>query len=143
LKVFATYAWSSLNLGLGFNAGSGRRLTALAANPTYNNSGEIPLTLRGGGFETADGFLANTKAEIVFDMHADYSIKLSSRQRVVLIADVFNLLNEQNPTWYDVDVEAALGSLNPNFGQPVNGGSANTNAFRTSRQIRLGARFEW
>ena len=145
LKLYGSYSFSSLNLGLAFNAGSGRRLTALASNPAYNNAGEIPLTLRGGGMDTVDGFLTSTDKEIVLDLHADYAIKMggSSNRRVILLADVFNLTNDQDPTWYDVNYEASFGVLNPNFGQPLFGGSANTNAFQAPRSIRFGARFEW
>ena len=52
LKLYGNYAWSAFNLGLGFNAGSGRSLTALASNPIYANAGEIPMTIRGEGMET-------------------------------------------------------------------------------------------
>jgi len=144
LKLYGTYSINNLNVGLGFNAGSGRRLTGLAANPIYANAGEIPLTLRGGGMDTVDGFLENTDKEILLDLHADYAIKMGGgNRRVILLADVFNLLNDQDPTWYDVNYEASVLVLNPNFGQPLNGGSANTNAFQAPRSIRFGARFEW
>jgi hypothetical protein len=144
LKLYATKSFSSLNLGLGLNAGSGRRLTALAANPIYANSGEIPLTLRGGGAQTVDGFLENTDAEVVLDLHADYAIKMGdSSRRLILLADVFNLTNDRDPTWYDVGTEASFLSPNPNFGQPLFGVGANTNAFQAPRSFRLGARFEW
>jgi hypothetical protein len=131
-------------VGLGLNVGSGRRLTGLASNPIYNNAGEIPLTERGGGIDTVDGFLENTETEFLLDLHADYAIKVGGGgQRVILLADVFNLANDQDPTWYDVDSEASFLSPNPNFGQPLFGGSANINSFKPPRSIRLGARFEW
>jgi hypothetical protein len=143
LKLYGTYTFSNLNLGLGLNAGSGRRLTGLAANAIYNNSGEIPLTLRGGGFQTLDGRLENTDKEILVDLHADYAIKLGNNQRVILLADVFNLTNDTDPTWYDVCSESNFLAPNPNFGQPLFGCAANTNAFQPPRSIRFGARFEW
>jgi hypothetical protein len=143
-KLYATKTWSSLNVGLGLNAGSGRRLTALAANPIYNNSGEIPLTLRGGGAQTVDGFLKSTDKEVLVDLHADYAIKLGTgSRRVILLADVFNLTNDTDPTWYDVGSEVNFLVPNPNFGQPLFGVGANTNAFQPPRTIRFGARFEW
>ena len=37
-----------VNLGIGLNLGTGIPLTDLAANPNYQNSGEIPVTVRGG-----------------------------------------------------------------------------------------------
>jgi hypothetical protein len=144
LKLYGTFTLSNLNLGLGLNAGSGRRLTGLAANPIYNNSGEIPLTLRGGGVQTVDGTLKTTDKEVLVDLHADYSIKLGgANRRVVLLADVFNLINDRDPTWYDVCSESNFLARNPNFGQPLFGCAANTNAFQAPRTIRFGARFEW
>jgi hypothetical protein len=143
LKLYANYTFSNLNLGLGFNAGSGRRLTALAANPIYANAGEIPLTLRGGGMDTEDGFLESTDKEILFDLHADYTFKFGDSQRLVLLADVFNLFNDQDPVNYDTYNQSSVGVLNPNFGQPTNGGGSNVKGFQQPRSIRLGARFEW
>ena len=143
LKLYATKSLSNLNLGLGLNAGSGRRLTALAANPIYNNSGEIPLTIRGGGAQTVDGLLTSTDKEVILDLHADYAIKVGGSQRVILLADVFNLMNDTDPTWYDVGSESNFQVANPNYGQPLNGVGANTNSFQPPRSIRFGARFEW
>jgi hypothetical protein len=143
LKLYANYSFSALNLGLGFNAGSGRRLTALAANPIYNNPGEIPLTIRGGGMQTVNGFLDASNKEVLVDMHADYTFKFGERQRLIFLADVFNLFNDQDPTNYDTFTESGFLTPNPNFGQPLQGGAANINAFQLPRQIRVGARFEW
>ena len=144
LKLYGTYTISNLNLGMGLNVGSGRRLTGLAANPIYNNAGEIPLTLRGGGVQTIDGFLKSTKTETVLDLHADYGIKMGgTARRLVLSADAFNVINNQNPNWYDVCSESNFLVANPNFGQPTFGCASDSNAFRAPRTIRLGARFEW
>jgi hypothetical protein len=143
LKMYANYAWSSLNVGLGFNAGSGRRLTALAANPIYNNAGEIPLTLRGQGADTVDGFFETTESEILFDLHLDYTFKFGDSQRLILLADVFNLFNDQDPTNYDMYNESAFATPNPNFGYPLSPNGGNTNSFQLPRSVRLGARFEW
>jgi hypothetical protein len=143
LKLYANYAFSNLNLGMGLNAGSGRRLTALAANPVYNNAGEIPLTLRGAGSQTQDGFLESTDKEILVDFHADYTFKFGDSQRLILLADVFNLFNDQDPLNYDMFNEANFGVPNPNFGEPITPNGGNVNSFQLPRQIRLGARFEW
>jgi len=40
-------------LSAGLNVSSGKPLTALAANPVYQNGGEIPLTPRVDGFLTS------------------------------------------------------------------------------------------
>ncbi len=150
LKLYGTYAWRGMNLGLGFNAGSGRALTALAANPYYTNNGEIPEGVRGSGIETAGvagcdacgGARARSPFETTIDLHADYALRLG-RQRVVLLADVFNLLDDQDPTNYDTYTESSFGSRNPNYGFPTNGGAGVLTGYQAPRQVRLGARLEW
>jgi hypothetical protein len=143
VKVYANYSFGALNTGLGFNWGSGRVLTALAGNPAYANSGEIPETIRGGGIQTIDGFLERAPSDTQVDLHLDYTIKLNDRQRMTLIADLFNVLDRQDPTDYDNYTEITVGSINPNFGQPANGGVSTAASFAPPRSLRLGARFEW
>lgn len=142
LKVYGNYIWNELNLGLGFNAGSGRSLTSLASNPVYANAGEIPMTIRGGGMLTADGTATRTPVEVALDLHADYAFRFGTR-RLTLLADVFNLLNRQSATNYDNFYETTVGTLNPNFGQPVNGGGASTPSYQAPASLRFGVRFDW
>lgn len=141
LKLYTNRAFGNLNAGLAVNVGSGRSLTALASNPGYQNAGEIPETLRGGGFQTVDGIKENTDTEAYLDAHVDYTIRFGE-QRVVLVADGFNLFNTQKPLDYDNYSELGFATINPNFGTPHAGG-ARTPSFHTPFQLRLGARFEW
>jgi hypothetical protein len=143
VKLYGNYTFGGLNLGLGANFGSGRILTALAANPNYGNAGEIPLTLRGEGFETTDGFLESTQFETVINVHASYTFRFGGSQRLMLIADAFNLFNNRNPLWYDVDYEGGFQDPNPNYGQASNGGSSSAPGYRRPVGVRWGARFEW
>ena len=143
VKVYATRTFSALNLGLGFNAGSGRPLTALAANPQYDSGGEIPTAERGSGIDTVDGFKDRTPSEMTFDLHADYAVRFGT-SRMVLLADVFNLANSRDALNYDNFTQRTFsGGENLNYGQPVNGGNSAFPAYQSPRQIRLGARFEW
>ena len=142
LKVYGNYIWSAFNVGLGVNAGSGQSLTALAANPVYTNAGEIPMTRRGDGFETVDGFKRRTPAEFTVDLHTDYRFDLGPR-RVLLVADVFNVFNRRVALDYDNWFETTLGAVNPNFGYPIAGGGASTASFQPPLSVRLGARFDW
>ncbi len=142
IKVFGNYTFNmGLNLGLGLTMNSGAPLTALAANPNYDNGGEIPVTPRGGGFQTSDGFKTRTPFEYNTDMHADYAFKFGG-QRLVVLADVFNLFNLQRTIGYDNFVEQSFGVSNPNFGLPVSE-LVSGPQFQTPRQIRFGARFEF
>lgn len=140
-KLYTNRTFGALNLGLAANVGSGRSLTALASNPGYQNAGEIPETLRGGGFQTVDGVKTNTDTEVYLDAHVDYTIKLGA-QRVTLLADAFNLFNTQKPLDYDNYTELSFGAANPDLGTPKQGGTR-TPSFHTPFQLRVGARFEW
>jgi hypothetical protein len=142
LKLYGSYMWRDINFGLGFNAGSGRSLTALAANPAYANAGEIPLTVRGEGFETVDGFQKRTAMDLSLDLHADYGFEFRG-QRILLIADVFNVFNRQAALDYDNFFELTTGVLNPNFGYPSNGGNSSNPSFQAPLSVRFGARFDW
>ena len=143
VKIYGSYALGSLNLGAGFNWGSGRSLTLLDSNPAYNNAGEIPDTLRGGGIQTSEGFLKRTKSDTALDAHADSAIKINDKQKVVLMADVFNLFNRQTATNFDNYRDRSFQVANPNLGLAVNGGNSVTPSYQAPRAIRLGARFEW
>jgi len=143
VKIFGNYSFAAgLNLGMGITATSGRPLTALAANPSYTNAGEIPEAPRGSGFQTSDGF--RTRAPFQFDssMHADYSFRVGGNRRIVLLADVFNLLNTQRIYDYNNWTETSFGALNPDFGQPYSA-VLGLPAYQTPRQLRVGARVDF
>ena len=107
--MYGNYSFDmGLNLGVGFLATSGKPLTALAANPVYDSPGEIPVTVRGAGLQTIDGFLTRTPAEYDTSIHADYRLKLSDRQHIVVLADIFNLFNRQIPLDYDPNTETTF-----------------------------------
>lgn len=142
VKLFGSYMIADVNLGVGFTAGSGTVLTALAANPVYNNAGEIPMTVRGEGFETADGFKKRAPMDAQIDFHADYRPTIGG-QRFTVLADVFNLFNRRAALNYDNWYETAFGTLNPNFGQPTNGGGSSQPGYQAPLALRLGVRFDW
>jgi hypothetical protein len=142
-KVYANYTYANLNLGLGINAGSGRLLTGLWANPNYANEGEIPDSVRGSGIQTVNGFLVRTPFLFQVDARVDYKIKLGKSQGITVMANIFNVFNRQEATDYDVFHDQGFKVPNPNFGQPTNGGVGAFTGFNTPRQIQLGARLEW
>jgi hypothetical protein len=142
VKLYGNYIWNAFNFGLGFNAISGTSLTALAGNPAYANAGEIPLTVRGDGIQTVDGFKTRTPVEMAVDFHTDYNFQFGTR-RVTLLADIFNLFNRRAALNYDNWSEITFGSANPNFGQPVLGGGSSTSAYQAPLSVRFGARFDW
>ena len=138
--MYGNYSFNwGLNLGAGINFSTGMPMTALAANPVYDSAGEIPMTPRGGGFQTQDGFRTRTQSLWNTDLHADYGFRFGGTQRIVVLADFFNLFNTQRVTAYDDYVELGFGVPNPDFGQAVLGRAA----YQTPRQVRFGARFEF
>ncbi|HEV8319160.1 MAG TPA: TonB-dependent receptor [Vicinamibacterales bacterium] len=146
VKLFGTYQLRAVNLGLAFNAGTGRSLTNLAANPNYANSGEIPVTVRGGGIQTFEGFKTRAPMDMALDLHADYNLRLG-RQGFVLLADLFNVMNRREATNYDNCSEITFGASNPNLGYPLNGCTGGQTgvltAFQEPRAVRVGVRFDW
>ncbi len=142
MKVFTSYMIGDVNLGLGVTTGSGKVLTALAANPVYNNAGEIPLTIRGDGFETVDGFKKRAPMDAQVDLHVDYRPTFGG-QRLTFVGDVFNLFNRQAALDYDNWSETAFQTLNPNFGYPTNGGGSTSSSFQAPLAVRLGVRYDW
>ena len=53
----------------------GQAADALAANPHYDNAGEIPTGPRGSGIETIDGFKKRTPFEFQADAQASYVLR--------------------------------------------------------------------
>ena len=133
--------WRNLNLGIGLMAGSGAPLTALTTNAVYGNGGEIPVGLRAGGIQTVDGFITRTPFQSNVDVQAAYDIKLGRERRVTVLADVFNLFNQQIVQNYDTFTALTFGAgAIPNFGQPTSEIIAGPQ-IQAPRQIRIGARF--
>jgi hypothetical protein len=145
-KVFGNYLFPfGLNIGVGLNIGSGKPLTALDPNPSYGNGGEIPDTPRGAGIQTVDGFLTRSPLQKQLDFQASYHIKVTGRNRIALMADIFNLFNEQTVLDYDNWTSTSFGAgPNANFGLRTSSLFAgNPGQYQTPRQIRFGARFEF
>ena len=128
-------------MGLAFRAGSGQPLTALAANPVYDEPYEIPETLRGAGFQTTDGFRSRAQAEVLLDLHLDYTIRFgkgagwcSSPTSSTCSTIVIPSATTREPR--SPSACRTRTSARPNPADP-------TNPFGPPRQVRLGARLEW
>ena len=116
MKLYGTYAFDmGLNLSLGLELESGAPLTAFAAHPVYDGGGEIPLTARGAGFQTSDGFQTRTPWTKPVNVGASYNLKVGSGS-LRLIADLFNVFNSQTILDYNSFSELQFGVPNPDFG---------------------------
>ena len=73
-------------------------------------------------------------------MHADYRLNLYKAQHIVLLADVFNLFDQQRALDYDPNTQTSFPVTNPDFGQPSR---FNLAQLETPRQLRIGVRYEF
>jgi Carboxypeptidase regulatory-like domain/TonB-dependent Receptor Plug Domain len=143
VKAYGTYAFDmGLNLSLGLELESGAPLTALAAHPVYGNGGEIPLTPRGAGFQTSNGFRTRTPWTKPVNAGASYNLKVG-RRTLGLIADAFNIFNTQTILDYNSFAELQFGVPNPDFGVAGVSGVVSGQQFATPRQLRIGVRYEF
>jgi hypothetical protein len=143
VKVYGTYAFDmGLNLSLGLELESGAPLTAFAAHPIYDTGGEIPLTPRGAGFQTSNGFQTRTPWTKPVNAGASYNLKVGAR-KLVLIADVFNVFNTQTILDYNSFAELQFGVPNPDVGAAGVSGVVSGQQLATPRQFRIGVRYEF
>lgn len=146
--------YGSLDLPFGMTAGffgqylTGFALTKYGAHETYG-VGERFVEPRGTAGRSDD--LWNV------DLHLEYPVQLGNDMRLRLIADVFNVSNEQTPTAIDQDWTFAAPSgvgLNPGecggpgTGQGTTCEEGNPNwgtalAYQKARTIRFGAKLSW
>lgn len=143
IKVAGNYTLlNGLNLGAALNIASGAPLTPLAANPNYDNGGEIPTAPRGSGIQTVDGFKTRSPMLTQVDLQASYKLPLGEARSITLLADIFNLFNTQRALTYDQWTELGFQVPNPDFGEPITQLlPGHPPQFQPPFQMRVGARF--
>src|SRR5262249_39475786 len=143
VKAYGSYALGSrLQIAGGIEVESGAPLTAFAAHPIYDAGGEIPLTPRGAGFQTSQGFKTRTPWTSPVNARVAYTLPLG-RRLLGLSGEAFNLFNTQTTLDYDSFSELQFGVRNPDFGLAGTSGVVSGQQFAAPRQIRLAARFEF
>jgi hypothetical protein len=143
IKVYGTYtAGRGVNVSVGLELESGAPLTALAAHPVYDTGGEIPLTPRGAGFDTSDGFRTRTPWTKPVNAGVSYHVPVAGRA-LVLTADGFNIFNTQTTLAYDAFSDLQFGVPNADFGVAGSSGVVSGQQFTTPRQLRIGVRYEF
>jgi hypothetical protein len=139
-KISGNRVFGPLSTGVAFQMGSGKPLTALEGLSPYGNTGEVPLTPRGDGFQTVDGFKERTPFEYQLDLQAAYVLNFGN-DRLTLLADAFNLFNLRRTLDYNNNVDFPIfGVPNPNFGTPTSANVAGQQ-FQRPFQLRLGIRY--
>ena len=105
----------------------------MTTDPVSGAIGYIPLAPRGSGMITEDGFKTRTPIAWSLDLHADYAFRIASG-RVVLLADVTNVFDNEAVTSYDQRTQLSFGLTNPDFGKRT--------SIQGPRQVRVGVRLE-
>ena len=136
IKAYSTYSMDNgIGVGIGLVLSSGTPLTALAANPVYDNAGEIPLTARGVGIDTFNGFRETADFQYGLDLHVDYRINIGDTQGLTLVADLFNTFNQQAVLRYNQFTDLSFQVTDPDFGR--------SREYAQPFRLRFGARFEF
>lgn len=136
IKFYTTYAFDNgIGIGIVLFASTGRPLTALAAHPVYQNAGEIPEDVRGSGFETENGFRTRADFQTSIDIHVDYRFAVGDRANLILLADFFNLFNQQDVLRYREFTQLTVGVPDPDFGKALE--------YANPLTARFGVRFEF
>jgi hypothetical protein len=114
---------------------SGTPISKLDDHPAYENSGEIPVGRR--------GVIGRTDWALPFNAHAEYTKPIGERVRVKLVADVFNIFNQQQVVRVNqnAEIDGSPGTPNPDFLRPDLQDFANP--YQNSFSARLGLRFEF
>jgi outer membrane receptor for ferrienterochelin and colicin len=118
---------SGLTLGFGFHGESGVPISRLNAHPIYLNAGEIPVGGRGA--------LGRTPWFLRVDSHVDYKWAVTEKQRLVFIADFFNITNNRRVRRVNEFAQLSGGIPNVDFLAPRN--------FHNPFNMRVGMRWEF
>ena len=148
-KFFGNYQIGNLLLGLSWTPTSGTPITDLLDHPAYKNAGEIPVCPDGsftcpGGPRGAEG---RTAWIFPVNLHGEYTIKAGERARIKLVADLFNLFNEQNLVRVNQfsEINNSPGVSNPDFLKPYLSGVPVVfpDPYEDPFSARLAVRFEF
>ncbi len=138
-NVYASYLFDNgFNFGVGWRVQTGYPLSKLQAHPVYLNQGEVPLGGRGA--------FGRSPITSNFDLHGDYTWKVTERYRVKFVADLFNVLNMRRLNRVDQFSDTGfLSGVNPPI-QPnpdFLGPTRDFNAYQRPFNARLAIRFEF
>ena len=137
LNTYLSYAFTNgllknLGVGTGIRYESGTPINDLKAHPVYENAGEVPVGGRGK--------LGRTPDLTTVDLHADYTLPTSDKTRLVIAADLFNLLNRKTQIGFDQNEDISFGTANSDFLKPLNITRIG-DAFQQPFNARIGLKF--
>jgi hypothetical protein len=148
-KFFGNYQLGNLMIGLSWTPTSGPPITDLLDHPAYKNAGEIPVCPDGtftcpGGPRGAEG---RTPWIFPVNLHGEYTIHAGERARIKLVADLFNLFNEQSLIRVNQfsEINNSPGVSNPDFLKPYLSGVPVVfpDPYQDPFSARLAVRFEF
>ncbi|HEY6937966.1 MAG TPA: hypothetical protein VI424_12485, partial [Terriglobales bacterium] len=138
---FVSYSFTegflkNLTLGTGVRVEQGVPINDLRAHPAYQNAGEIPVGGR--------GVLGRTPTSGQADIHADYALKLTERQRLHFGADLFNITNQRELLRIDQNEDRSYLVKNADFLKPTQTtGLTIQNGFQRPFYARMFLRWEF
>src|SRR6202007_92633 len=103
----------NLNIAPGVHVETGTPVSELWAHPIYPNTGEIPVGVRGK--------LGRTDTFAKLDLHADYPIPIKEDMKFKIMADFFNITNNQAIHFFNQLKQSTFGQDNPDFHKVYSG----------------------
>ena len=130
-----------LNLSLGLELESGAPLTAFAAHPVYDSGGEIPLTMRGAGFQTSNGFRTRTPWTKPVNAGASYNVKIGSSN--LRSSPMRSMSSTRRRTSNTTASPSSIRRAEPGLRRGRRVGVVSGQQLATPRQFRVGVRYEF
>jgi hypothetical protein len=140
INGFASYTFAqgmlkNLTIGSGVRVQSGFPLSALAAHPAYQNSGEVPIGGRGS--------LGRSAVTTQVDFNLGYLASISEKQRLRFGIDMFNVGNRRTLFLIDQTRDIQFGTPNVDFGLPGDRVNLGANSFQRPFNARFNVKWEF
>jgi len=141
--VFRLYGSYTLPMGLNLGAG-----VSVESGTPMGKLGALIFYPPGTRYVGPRGELGRTDTVFNVDLHADYTVKLTPRNRLTLILDVFNLFNQQAAVDKDTVVEFVYGQYragmtDAQIRQQINPDYLKPRFFSPPLAVRFGARLSF
>jgi hypothetical protein len=153
IKLFGTYGVTeNFRLGANLNSTSGRPLSRIGFVPsttpgdaTLYTSASTYYYLNSAGVTVlgSRGSEGRTPWNHTIDVQAAYTMKMGSKNKLTLQADVFNVLNSQQPSELNEINDYSRGTTTVGLPGRLSMNYGNPTSFQPPRSVRLTARYEF
>jgi hypothetical protein len=140
INGFASYTFSNgflknLSIGSGVKVQSGFPLSALAAHPAYQNSGEVPVGGRGS--------LGRSAVTTQVDFNLGYLAPITENTRLRFGVDLFNVGNRRTLLLIDQTRDISFGNPNVDFQKPGDRVNLGASSFQRPFYARFNVKWEF